>query len=390
MSAPYDCVVIGAGPAGATAARLLAAQRARVLLLDRALFPRHKPCGGGVVIAAAQRLPFSLAPVTERSITAFRVTHRRQGAFSHHFHAPLTLMTQRSRLDAYLVEQALAAGAEFQDGRPVQSVALDNGLVHVRFRGGDSLQARTVVAADGANGIVRRSLGLPPLRQTVALEADSDGVPATWEESVGLDLGCLPGGYGWVFPKADRCNLGVGGWPTTGPRLRRELDAYAASEGFDAASLRGLRGHHLPLRDTGTPAYRGPVAFVGDAAGFIDPLSGEGIGNAIHSASLAAEALGRLLRAEQGDLASYQRAIETQIDPDLAVARQLQALFQQGPWPYVQLLRRSPRFWRTFCRIVRGEASYAGLKERLGPLAPLVDGAAWYAQRGVARRSGWG
>ena len=75
------------------------------------------------------------------------------------------------------------------------------------------------------------------------------GVPALWKERLGLDLGSIAGGYGWVFPKGDHCNLGVGGWPVTGPMLRRDLDAYAASEGFDPDSLHSLRGHLLTLRD---------------------------------------------------------------------------------------------------------------------------------------------
>ena len=133
----------------------------------------------------------------------------------------------------------------------------------------------------------------------------------------------------------------------------------------------------------------GRAVFVGDAAGLIDPLSGEGIGNAIRSGKMAASWIGRLLAGEVHDLDGYRRAVEGEIEPELAVSRQLQALFQQQPWPYVQLLQRSRRFWRSFCFVVRGEATYAGFKGRLGPFAAIVDAAAWNAQRGVKRRSGW-
>ena len=106
----YDCVVVGAGPGGSTAARELAARGARVLLLDRAQFPREKPCGGGVVISAAALLPFNLAPVTERTVTRFRVTYRRGRRFQHAFGRPLVYMTQRIHLDAFLVEHAIRRG----------------------------------------------------------------------------------------------------------------------------------------------------------------------------------------------------------------------------------------------------------------------------------------
>ena len=334
MSAPYDSVIVGGGPGGSTAARELTQRGGRVLLIDRAAFPRDKPCGGGVLVSAAAQLPFPLDPVVERVVTSFRVRYRRGEVFSHSFEEPLAFMTQRARLDAFLVERAVEAGVIFEDKRRVTDVSLsDFDGVTLRFAGGDAIEARTAVAADGANGIMRMALGLPPLRRAVALEANLSGVPEDWADVVGLELGTMPGGYGWVFPKGDHCNLGVGGWPVTGPMLRRELDAYTLTEGFSPDALHDHRGHHLPLRDCGAPLTCGPVAFVGDAAGLVDPLSGEGIGNAIRSGALAAQAVAAFLAGEASDLVAYQRAVEREIDPDLAVSRQLQALFQQRPWP---------------------------------------------------------
>ncbi len=298
-------------------------------------------------------------------------------------------MTQRAQLDAFLAEQAVAAGVTFDDGRGVESVESRRDGATVRFRGGDSLTAGAVVAADGANGIVRRSLGLPKLRSAVAFEANAPGVPDSWTDAVGLDLGSVPGGYGWVFPKGDHLNLGVGGWPSVGRSLRAELNSYTASQHLDPALLQDHRGYHLPLRDAGSAAFDGRVALVGDAAGLIDPLSGEGIGNAIRSGGIAAEAVARLLAGEVGDLLCYQLALERRIEPELQVARQLQALFHQRPWPYVQMLQRSGRFWRVFCHIIRGEQTYAGFKSRLGPLARVLDLAAARAEGRMMRDSGW-
>ena len=87
---------------------------------------------------------------------------------------------------------------------------------------------------------------------------------------------------------------------------------------------------------------------------------------------------------------AYRRAVLDEIEPELAAARQLQALFQQTPWPYTQLLRRSARFWSAFCRIVRGEARYTQFQERLGPARSLVNAAAAaLAARRESSRTGW-
>ena len=389
MARSWDVIVVGAGPGGSTAAYDLATAGAEVLLLDRADFPRDKPCGGGVLISAVNLLPYSLDAVTEQSITSFRVRYKRSWEFEHHYHEPLAIMTQRSRLDAFMVERAVEVGAEFRDGSPVRGIEGTS----LSLANGDNHRADAVIAADGANGIVRRALGLPRLRGAVALEGNADRSRQTagkrWSDAVGLELGSMPGGYGWVFPKGDHCNVGLGGFPAAAPTLRDELSKYAGCESFDGGSLTELRGHHLPLRDPDSALVSGQTAFVGDAAGLVDPLSGEGIGNAIRSGQLAADAARDLIAGESTDFSSYQSAIEAEIEPELRVARQLQALFHQSPWPYVQLLRRSDRFWTAFCRIVRGESTYTSFQSRLGPAKALVDVAAGFAERRGRRTAAW-
>ena len=379
--ATYDCLIVGAGPAGSLAAYDLAAAGARVLLVDRASFPRDKPCGGGILPSAAAHLPFSIEPVVERVVYGFRVRYRRDWVFEHRYGEPLAYMTQRSQLDAYLAACAAEAGATFQDGRRVYDVELGEECVKLRFESGEVATAPAAIAADGANGVCRQALGLPAQRVAVALEANSAGVPGAWSDSVGLELGSMPGGYGWVFPKGDHCNVGVGGWLETGPTLRGELDAYSTVEQFPPEALSGHRGFRLPLRELGSPVVRGRMAFTGDAAGLVDPLLGEGIGNAFQSGRMAAAAVGRLLAGEASDLSSYAVELERTIDPELAAAQQLGDLFHQLPWPYVQILKRSGFFWRALCRVARGEGDYQSFRRQLGPLVPLFDLAARRAAR---------
>jgi flavin-dependent dehydrogenase len=111
-----------------------------------------------------------------------------------------------------------------------------------------------------------------------------------------VELGVVPGGYGWVFPKGDHANLGVGGWGSEGPRLRAHLERLAAAHGVPFAALTDLKGHRLPMRPLGSAPAVGRVLLVGDAAGLVDPLSGDGMYEAFVSAELAAQAIlsGRL------------------------------------------------------------------------------------------------
>lgn len=372
----YDAIVVGAGPAGSTTARLLAQRGAQVLLLDRARFPRDKPCGGGVTVHAAREADIDLSPVIERTVTEVRVSFRLGRPFERSWPETLASMTQRCRLDAYLAEQAAAAGAEFRDGLAVREVKTDGDGVLVRANGG-VYRARTLVGADGANGVVARALGLAPLGEAaVALEGNvpaRDELIDRWGRAIALDLGGTPGGYGWLFPKGDHLNVGVGGWRHIAPTLRERLAALCRYLELDESTLFGLRGYHLPMRAPGAPIVRGQALLVGDAAGLIDPLSGEGIHAAFLSGRLAAQAIAAYLAGEAADLRWYEWAVERELMPDTAVSRKLQAVFHRIPRPCVAVMRRSDRFWRLLCGLVRGEVAYRDFRRRLGPLRFALD-----------------
>lgn len=389
----YDAIVVGAGPAGSVAALTLTREGASVLLLDRARFPRDKPCGGGVTLRAASCLDVDLGPVVERTIIGARFSLRLGPTFQRCYEEPLTYMTQRSRLDAYLAQAAVAAGAAFHDGERLRAVEVgSNGgsgsalsrAVTVRSDRG-SYASTALIGADGANGVTGRATGtLPITEEAVALEGNvrcPNGVPDAWREMVGLDVGGLAGGYGWVFPKGDHLNVGVGAWKYAAFTLRPKLAGLCRRYGFDPAGLENLRGHHVPLRVPGCTIARGPVAVVGDAAGLVDPLSGEGIHTAFLSGRLAARAALRLLAGDADDLSSYQRAVDRRLQPELTASRRLQELFHFAPPPYFAAMHHSEKFWRFFCHLIRGELTYLDFLRMIGPLRLAVDFFAAAAQR---------
>lgn len=307
-----DVLVVGAGPAGSATAIHLARGGAHVLLADRARFPRDKPCGGGVTGRALRQAPCDITPVVERVVHTFelRLHHRR--SFRRTSGKPLILMTQRRRLDAYLAERAVEAGATFVDNARVEAIEIGADGVSASV-GGVPFTADVLVGADGANGVVARAASLEAgIVRGVALEGnvpwklldrDRYGAVAV------IEFGAPAGGYGWLFPKGEHANLGVGGWAQEGPNLRAHLARLALAYSVDPAALTDVRGHRLPMRRLGASApASGTVLLVGDAAGLVDPLSGDGIYEAFTSARLAAEAI------LDADLARYPGALAQALD----------------------------------------------------------------------------
>ena len=124
----FDAVIVGAGPAGSTVSYRLAAAGASVLLLDKASFPRDKPCGGGLTLRAVRQLPFSVDPVVEDIVHRFELRLNYRRSFERGSSKPLCLMTQRRRLDEFLARKAAEAGAEFRDGVASRARTVQLGL----------------------------------------------------------------------------------------------------------------------------------------------------------------------------------------------------------------------------------------------------------------------
>jgi geranylgeranyl reductase family protein len=385
----YDVIVAGAGPAGSTAARECASAGVSTLLLDRAEFPRDKPCGGGVNLRASRLLPFNLSAVAERPISGMRISIRQGASYLRYAPAPISYVTQRRLLDAFLAERAVAAGADFRERAEVRAVEQERGVITVRA-GREAFAGRTLVAADGANGPTARLAGVRVERsKEIALEGNitpNCGYPEEWSDVFGIDVGAVPGGYGWLFPKGDHVNIGVGGLAAIGPTLRARLDRLVRFYGFDPKAFWGLRGHPLPVRRPGSPLAGGRVLLVGDAAGLLDPMSGEGIYAAIWSGRAAARRLAAFLSGRERDIDGYRLDIEREIEPDLITARQLHAIFHLAPHLWARFVRRSPRAWRLICGLATGEATYVGIKRRSPLVALAIDIAAGVVERASSDR----
>ena len=368
MNMDVDVIVVGAGPAGSTAAREIRGRGHGVLLLDRASFPRAKPCGGGVSTACAALLPFDLSSVVEHEITGLVFGDPASGMVTRDLGHVVAYLTERLQFDALLVERAEDAGVEFRDGAEVTGVERQpDGSFEVLVGGGaeiERLRTRVVIGADGANGIVRRELGFSgELEMGVALEGDlacPDGVPDWLEGRVALAPGAAPGGYAWLFPKGKWINIGVGGREGAGPVLRSELWEYTRRFGWDPESLEGVRGHRLPLRRGPLEVAAGGAAVVGDAAGLIDALAGGGIHGAVVSGIAVAAAAHDYLEGTAADLSGYAAELERDFLPKLERLRQVADVVYGWPEASTWALRHSSVAWGLASRLVGGADGAGG------------------------------
>ena len=228
--------------------------------------------------------------------------------------------------------------------------------------GGERIEGDVVVGADGVNGVVARSLD--DLRGSyvygVALEGNVgyDAVPEErYRGRAVLELGIVSGGYGWVFAKGDHVNVGVGGWEVEGPRLRSLLDRLCVEHGIPTEAVEGLRGFRLPLRGPGDPAANGRALLVGDAAGLVDPISGDGMYEAFVSARLATEAVLDVLRGSATDLAAYRNRLDTALARDASASWAAKLAFDRYPRAAFGFIL-APLVWPFVDGLIRGEIAH--------------------------------
>lgn len=321
-----DVIVIGAGPGGSTAAALLARSGWDVLLVDRAVFPRPKTCGDALsprAVAMLRRLGCE-----EAADGAFRIHSGRMIApggatldvpFAEVFPdlPSYGLVLPRVQFDDLLLRHAIQKGARFRQGAPVGDVVMDLGrvaAVKIPGDGGNAeLTARLVIVATGASLSLLKRLGvlrrMPPVMR--AARAYYRNIAPDGRLEFAFPKGLLPG-YAWAFPvTATKANIGVAlapGTPGSATAALRRLEQRGDLPWLQQARRIGtIQGY--PIR-TDFPSHRVHGAnwmVIGEAAGLVNPITGEGIDLAMESAALAAEMADAALREGEVSFASLKR-----------------------------------------------------------------------------------
>ncbi|MBC7228475.1 MAG: geranylgeranyl reductase family protein [Thermoflexales bacterium] len=364
MGQDYDVIVVGAGPAGATAAFHLGAAGKRVLVLEKERLPRHKPCGGGVPTSVLRRFPIDFSPMVEREVRRVRFRFADGREVTADLPSGAVVMVRRDRFDHYLVSQA---HAEVRDGARVVDVRQDGTGVEAVLASSETVRARYLILADGAGSSLARRVGLRRGRRMgVTLEAEvpaNDHIRASFDAALFL-FGLPIQGYAWVFPKSDRLSIGVGAFLGRPEGLRGLLEQEMARLGIPLEEAR-LYGHPLPVYLQHEQLHQGRVLLTGDAAGLVDPLLGEGIRHAVRSGERAAEAILR------EDISGYTARIHREIGNDLLWGLRWARFFYNHPRVSFEWGVRNPLFLREFLRLLAGRTTYRAMALRAPFLVAL-------------------
>jgi geranylgeranyl reductase family protein len=308
----YDLIIVGAGPAGSSAARVAAQRGLSTLLVEKEKIPRHKLCGGGLTAKVLGLLDFKLPEeLIERTVKSARI-HVGSEEYSFETNQPLVYMTSRAKFDAFLTEKAGEAGSEIIDETPVIKVETNDSYVEITTKKG-RYRSKLLIGADGVGGPTRSTcLNSRWIPQQVAYAIESE--VTVGERSVidfigngryfDLYFGVSTAGYGWIFPKDDHLTVGVG------CRLSKLRDAHSLFDAFTKGipALRNSdiptpKAHLIPLGGAvKVPTVSNRVMLAGDSAGFAEPLLGEGIYFSILGAQIAARTAIRACQSSKYDV----------------------------------------------------------------------------------------
>jgi len=359
----FDAIIIGAGPAGAVCGLRLARGGMRVLLLDKARFPRSKPCGGGFSQKAVSLFDFDLTPAIETRITAAEIALQSKQPTLIAQPQGAGFMVTREKFDTLLVRKAAEAGVDLHEQEAFLELNPEkNGWLVKTER--DSYFADFLVGADGAVSRTARCLGLMRGfdRYAPALTAEIEALPGRQgrpADCACFDFHVVKKGYAWIFPKADHFSVGVFSTCLRQKGMNAVLLRFINSrDELRGKKIRYWKGGLIPRGGTRRQLVNKSALLAGDAAAMADPFFGEGIYYAARSGILAAEAIVKAAGEKSPSLEQYQTAVEMEITRDLWWARVFNFGFYRFPWLFYPAIRNASRLQQLMIDINSGRVTW--------------------------------
>lgn len=290
----YDLIIVGAGPSGSSAGRIAGKKGLKTLILEKEIFPRYKPCGGALSPHARSYLDFEIPEeIINKSVFKGKLRFMDKSVEYQRNKSIYSLVT-RSIFDNFLLEKARETGVDVIFGEKVTDISQDKDKVKLVTRNA-SYESRFVIIASGAMASLKNHVRKPDNKEEygVCLVTEITEAPeGRCEDLVEIDFGTEGMGYGWIFPHNGYYSVGAGGiMAKYSPHPKKTMEKFLKDNGFTGNYK--LKGHVLPCGGHKRKLVKGRVLLSGDAAGFVDALTGEGLPYAIRTGQIAAEVVSR-------------------------------------------------------------------------------------------------
>jgi len=381
MTDIYDVIVVGAGPAGSMTAKVCAEKGLNTILLDKELFPREKTCGGGVSKKALDLIEENLPEdIIEGYVHGFRLYSTKMDCVELKSKELVGITSTRSQFDSFLVNIAKEKGAEFRDNSRVVDLEFTGNFVRCKLADETIIEGKIVVGSDGSNGIVAKKANIRerwnPDEIGVCVESsiklDSDAYPKLDTNFLELYFLDVSHGYGWIFPKKHSVSIGIGVKYDKGVNqwdiFNRFYSKVCEIKEIDLKA-EDIKGHVLPAGGYKRKTSGDRVILAGDAAGFVDTFTGEGIYYAMKSGKLAADACNNAIMKGRYDAEffhkHYDKVCETEFNKDLKRALTMSSIFYKHTDFFIKMLKSySGESWAD---LATGKRSYRGITYKFIP-----------------------
>jgi len=300
----FDAIIIGAGPSGACIGKILSDGGLKVLIVDDKKFPRSKPCGELVTQKSANLIKNTFGYNLENSIYSAHscdsAIYYKTKKLSCSKSKYMTHYVDRKKFDLKLIESSISAGCSFRDNcKVVKLYPSDNTIV---FKGGEKISSSIIIGADGAFSITAKTLfgKIKKYKKNTAIgfsakipieEIKKEYFDKSFIERPNIFFGFANWGYGWVFPNENYVNVGLAGKISVNSKIKETYVLFLKSLRVDTKNIAAAKAHIIPFGSKRIRLGKNNIVLIGDAAGFVEPVTGEGIYYALESAKLCAEAI---------------------------------------------------------------------------------------------------
>jgi len=348
----FDAAIIGSGPSGATTAFYLAQKGISCVIIEKETLPRYKTCGGGFVFRGRKDMPFKIDDVIEREF--FKVDCHFAGdlKFSSERKNPIITMIMRDAFDHLIVKKANELGVELLENHKLINLEF-NGKTNILETSQGKIEAQFVIAADGVLSPTAKMAGwkedtrklIPALEYEVEVnEKDFERL----SKDVRFDIDEAPFGYAWCFPKKNHLSLGILTTKKAKINLRELYQKYLEKLEITEIISESQHGFQIPIAPRTDGFFKNNVFLIGDSAGFAEPITAEGISNAILSGKLVAEALAETNLSPEKASELYLEKLNQKILPELKASSLLAKYFYNNNFLRKMMLKKFGQYFNEY------------------------------------------